>query len=177
VGAVVLVALSAVLASAYGGSPREIADALSMTATKVEARWSRLAGLGQAGPTAPMEGATDPRAAPERVPADSDRPLEAPTRSVDPSALAPGAPVPLDAAAEPLRLAPARLSLPSDPGASVFVDGVYVGTTPLLDLAVPPGQHLVRVEQPDRLPYTLSVTVDPGQDLSLTGIAPDRREP
>jgi len=77
--------------------------------------------------------------------------------------------------ADSLPLAPGRLSLQSYPWASVFVDGAYVGTTPLLDLPVSAGPHVVRIERPDRVPYAVSVTVEPGQDLRLTRIVLDRR--
>ena len=55
------------------------------------------------------------------------------------------------------------LDLRSDPeGARVWVDGVFLGATPLLDCGLPRGEHVVRVATPDGVEGGLSVQVKPG---------------
>lgn len=67
-------------------------------------------------------------------------------------------------------LAPGRLSLQSYPWGAVYIDGVFVGNTPLLDIRVPAGDHQIRIERPPYDPFSVILTVEPGQMLRLTGI-------
>lgn len=54
-------------------------------------------------------------------------------------------------------------------GASVFVDGRAVGTTPLSVSEVPVGSHVVRLELPDHKPWTASRQVTAGRQERVTG--------
>jgi hypothetical protein len=65
---------------------------------------------------------------------------------------------------------PGRLSLQSYPWAEVYLDGDYLGNSPLVDVRVSPGTHQIRVERIGYEPYLREVTVQPGQALRLTGI-------
>jgi hypothetical protein len=66
--------------------------------------------------------------------------------------------------------APGTLSMQTYPWGAVYIDGRYVGTTPLVDLVVPAGPHQIRVERDGQPAYVREVTVLPGQALRLTGI-------
>jgi hypothetical protein len=63
-----------------------------------------------------------------------------------------------------------RLALQSYPWGAVYVDGVFVGNTPILDVRVPAGEHEIRIEREPYDPYVTTVTVHPGRTLRLTGI-------
>jgi formylglycine-generating enzyme required for sulfatase activity len=52
-------------------------------------------------------------------------------------------------------------------GAKVFVDGRPVGVTPLKDFSLPPGEHIVSVDQKGYDSYTKRVQVEKGRTLSL----------
>ena len=52
-------------------------------------------------------------------------------------------------------------------GASVYVDGKRVGTTPLKESALSPGQHVVLVEAPGYQSYQKRLKVDPGRTVSM----------
>jgi len=47
-------------------------------------------------------------------------------------------------------------------GATVYVDDLPVGITPLTMINVKPGPHRVRIELPGNRPWTTSVTVEAG---------------
>jgi len=236
-GALVLVALTVVLAAASGTTAEDLALAFSAAASTVEERLSRGApseAEAVARPAAAHDStfgrASETRLLAAREPSDAGAappavgephtlsvgpavdaggaatpaPLavspdlgasageDLPPATPAPETSAPGPPVPENPAprssmpsgpdrsseappAEVLTtLAPARLSLQSYPWGSVYVDGAYVGTTPLLDLPIYAGAHIIRIERPDRLPYVRTVTAEPGQDLRLTGIVLDR---
>jgi len=66
---------------------------------------------------------------------------------------------------------PGVLFINSSPWGEVYLDDRLVGTTPLAGLAVPPGEHRLRVVRPGFEPYEQSVSVAPGQQLRLTNIA------
>jgi hypothetical protein len=51
-------------------------------------------------------------------------------------------------------------------GAEVLVDGVSVGRTPLAPLALPIGEHTLRVVHPERLPVEGTVTIRAGADTA-----------
>lgn len=71
--------------------------------------------------------------------------------------------------------ATALLELASVPGfATVFVDGIERGKTPLIIRGLPPGDHLVRLEAPVHLPLTRRVTVGQGAERLVLTMQPDR---
>jgi hypothetical protein len=69
-----------------------------------------------------------------------------------------------------MALIPGSLSLQTYPWGAVYVDGNFVGNSPLLDVRVAPGIHTIRVERQGYEPYLRELTVQPGQTLRLTGI-------
>jgi serine/threonine protein kinase len=85
--------------------------------------------------------------APARVTADVSAVAAGAAPSRKPEAARPEAPARPEtpATAEPNPKA-ARLSVSSDVVANVFVDGVFVHTTPVTNLKVAPGRHVVRLE-------------------------------
>lgn len=63
---------------------------------------------------------------------------------------------------------PGRLRIDSEPpGARVNVDGVYLGTTPMISGPLIPGSHPVRVEREGHFPWATSAQVAPGTDLEI----------
>lgn len=63
-------------------------------------------------------------------------------------------------------VAPGKLSVTSEPWASVTVDGTLVAReTPLRGWALPPGKHVVVLENPVYGRRTLEVDVGPGEDV------------
>ena len=63
---------------------------------------------------------------------------------------------------------PGRLRVRSDPGgARVTVDDTFLGSTPLLSTALPPGPHAVRVELDRHFAWKSTVTLPPGRELRL----------
>jgi len=58
---------------------------------------------------------------------------------------------------------PGTLQIASRPaGATVYVDDLRVGTTPMTMSGVKPGAHRLRIELPGHRPWTTSVNVEPG---------------
>ncbi len=62
----------------------------------------------------------------------------------------------------------ALLASSTPPGAQLFVDGVLVGTTPLLLPGVTPGPHAIRLELAGFQPWSSSVEIAPNQRYRLT---------
>jgi len=61
------------------------------------------------------------------------------------------------------------LNVESDPsGAKVYVDGDYVGTTPLEDYKLSPGEHTLRITKDGYEEYTKTVTVEAGKSVSVS---------
>ena len=59
---------------------------------------------------------------------------------------------------------PGRLSVQSRPSAGVFVDGQFIGYTPIQNFALPPGNYTVRlVREEFGLDYSRSVTIQAGE--------------
>ncbi len=52
-------------------------------------------------------------------------------------------------------------------GADVFVDGRNVGATPMSNIVISVGGHIVLVEKPGYTPYQKRLTVEPGRSVSL----------
>jgi hypothetical protein len=95
-------------------------------------------------------------------------PVPPPTR--EPSRVTPAPPQPSLEEREEMGLIPGSLSLQTYPWGAVYVDGNFVGNSPLLDVRVAPGIHTIRVERQGYEPYLRELTVQPGQALRLTGI-------
>jgi eukaryotic-like serine/threonine-protein kinase len=92
-------------------------------------------------------------------------------------------PVPLDAApeiraekTEAATSASGRLQIGIRPWASVSLDGVAIGETPLAPVALAPGIHTARIEHPSYRPLVRQITVRSGEtvrlkvDLGLDGV-------
>lgn len=66
---------------------------------------------------------------------------------------------------------PARLTITADATAEAFVDGHYVRPTPVVDLELPPGRHVVRVQStaPGRRlpPHQQTIELHPGEQKAL----------
>lgn len=95
-------------------------------------------------------------------------PVPPPTR--EPSRVTPAPPQPSLEAREEMALLPGSLSLQTYPWGAVYVDGNFVGNSPLLDVRVAPGIHTIRVERQGYEPYLRELIIQPGQALRLTGI-------
>jgi hypothetical protein len=54
------------------------------------------------------------------------------------------------------------LTIAADPFAEVYIDGADAGQTPLVEYAVKPGRHAIRVERPGFRTVTETVQVAPG---------------
>lgn len=89
--------------------------------------------------------------------------------SPPPAASAPSPAPPSPAVPEPAP-SPGTLFLQTYPWGRVYVDGAYVGNTPLISTQIPAGPHWIRVERPGYEPHAEYVVVEPGQPLRLTGI-------
>jgi len=109
---------------------------------------------------------------------DSDVDLESPERAArEPSALPASSPRQhaANGGSEPLErdvltdepAAQATLRINSRPWSRVFVDGRLVGTTPQLGVSVAPGQHTIRLVNPDfEMAKTFTVDVAAGESLT-----------
>jgi hypothetical protein len=140
-------------------------------------------------PASPATADTAEAAAPESPPASTPAPPPAERAEVVPPvtraeprqapATQPPAPVSQPPRATPpaapsADVTPGTLSIQSYPWGSVYIDGAYVGTTPLLGYRIPAGNHVLRVERPEYEPYVEDLVVLPGQSLRLTGIVLSR---
>jgi len=120
---------------------------------------------------APERGAASPPpssdlpAPPNPQPAAADPRAEASS----PAPLSPSPVLPVPPAPEPVP-APGSLFLQVYPWGRVYIDGVYVGNTPLLGTEVGAGVHWIRIERPGYEPHVEYVVVEPSQALRLTGI-------
>jgi len=62
------------------------------------------------------------------------------------------------------------LSLETRPWGWAYVDGAYLGATPLDDVKLSPGYHTVRVERDGFRGYSTAVTVEAGRALELADV-------
>lgn len=127
---------------------------------------------------APERGAASPPPSSD-LPARSDpQPAAADPRAEasPPAPLSPSPVLPVPPAPEPAP-APGSLFLQVYPWGRVYIDGVYVGDTPLLGTEVGAGVHWIRVERPGYEPHVEYVVVEPAQALRLTGITLKRGRP
>ena len=100
-----------------------------------------------------------------RTPAPTPTPSAASTPSplfANPEPVAPPAP--------PAPPAPAELGVSTRPWGHLYIDGRYVGDTPIAALSLDPGSHLVRVVRPGYRPVERSLVVRPGERVRLTDI-------
>jgi hypothetical protein len=65
---------------------------------------------------------------------------------------------------------PGTLSLHSYPWGEVYLDGDYVGNSPIVGLRVSAGSHEVRIERDGYEPYVEMITVEAGDVVRRTGI-------
>jgi len=66
------------------------------------------------------------------------------------------------------RVEPGKIQVDTEPGgARVSIDNAYLGVTPLISGTLLAGKHDVRVEAPNRFPWTSRVEVRPGQELQI----------
>ncbi len=66
--------------------------------------------------------------------------------------------------------APGRLWVQADPWAYVYLDGEILQETPIMNLAIPPGRHTLRVARDLYEPFEQIINVSPGETVRLTGI-------
>jgi hypothetical protein len=126
-------------------------------------------------PSSDLPARSNPQPAAADPPAEASPPApraEAPPPA--PLSLSPGLSVP--PAPEPVP-APGSLFLQVYPWGRVYIDGVYVGNTPLLGTEVGAGVHWIRIERPGYEPHVEYVVVEPSQALRLTGIILKRGPP
>jgi hypothetical protein len=62
------------------------------------------------------------------------------------------------------------LSLATRPWSWVYVDGAYLGPTPLTDVKLSPGYHTLRVERDGFEGYSTTVTVVAGRSLTMPDV-------
>jgi hypothetical protein len=66
------------------------------------------------------------------------------------------------------RVEPGKIQVETEPaGARVSIDNAYLGVTPLISGTLLAGKHDVRVDAPNRFPWTSRVDVRPGQELQI----------
>lgn len=118
------------------------------------------------------------------APTPTPRPVASPRMAALPpkpvASVAPPAATPLPASPTPpptTQPAAGMLQVAVRPWAEVFLDGKPLGTTPLDRLALPSGDHVVRVRHPAFEPLERHVSVKPGEttklivDLPAEGVA------
>jgi len=75
--------------------------------------------------------------------------------------------------AEPVALVPAEpghIWISADPWGELYIDGVYVGNTPALNLPLGAGSHVLRIERAGYAPFERDFELSPGQELRITDI-------
>jgi len=61
------------------------------------------------------------------------------------------------------------LKLDAEPaGVRVYLDGLDMGRTPLVLRDISPGQHVLKLDHPERVPYEEKITVKPNEETSLS---------
>jgi hypothetical protein len=95
--------------------------------------------------------------APDRRPINPRRePQRPPSRPTPPPVVQQAAPAPAPVEEQGF------LTIDSDPSGEVFIDGVDVGPTPLVNYALKPGTHQLRIEAPCCKTYSRSIQVSNG---------------
>lgn len=125
---------------------------VAVTATDTtEATSATVVSPSNPGATAPLR--TSPEPTPSSSPRQTAMSRSTPEEERDAEALEPGV-----------------LSLQSYPWGEVYLDGDFVGNSPILDLRVSAGPHEIRIEREGYDPYVEMVTVEPGEVIRRTGI-------
>jgi len=65
---------------------------------------------------------------------------------------------------------PAHLYLNATPWGRVFIDDKLVGNTPMADLQVTPGYHVIRIDRDGFQSFTREIAIEAGEALRLTDI-------
>jgi len=97
---------------------------------------------------------------PRRAPA-RERPVPVPAAAEQPASPAPAAPVSAD---------PGRLTISSTPWGQLVIDGRMYGNTPRIGLPIAVGQRRIRIARDGFAPFDTTITVDPGENIRITGI-------
>jgi hypothetical protein len=166
---------------ALGGAPEEIPDAPAAEDVAPTVAADAVTDDPEAdnrGTAAPDRGAASPPPSSD-LPARSDpQPAAADPRAeaAPPAPPSPSPVLPVPPAPEPVP-APGSVFLQVYPWGRVYIDGVYVGNTPLLGTEVGAGVHWIRIERPGYEPHVEYVVVEPSQALRLTGIILKRGPP
>jgi hypothetical protein len=108
----------------------------------------------------PTRAVSPPRSAPARAPA----------KTIAPPARRPAPPPEPTPEPAPAPVTPGRLLVSATPWGILYVDGRPMGTTPVRDLQVAPGTHVVRITHEGYEPFEGSIQVTAGQEVRLTGI-------
>ncbi len=123
--------------------------------------------------------ATDSAPAPARSPAGSTqaarpsgaaRPAASSTAGASRSRAAAPRPAPRAAPAPARPAEPGHLFVNATPWGQLYVDGQLIGNTPRANLALPAGDHTIRVLREGYNPFERTIKVEPGQTVRLTDI-------
>ena len=73
--------------------------------------------------------------------------------------------------------APGALFVNTDPWGQLYIDGTLIGNTPKGNLRIGPGTHTIRVVRFGFEPYERTIRVAPGQEIRMTNIVLQPRQP
>jgi hypothetical protein len=65
----------------------------------------------------------------------------------------------------------------SRPWGALYVDGQYVGDTPMSSVPIKPGEHLIRIVRPGHRPIERTIVARPGEQVRLTDLRLVRESP
>jgi serine/threonine-protein kinase len=114
---------------------------------------------GPAKPRAPAHDVAAPAADPPPIPA---KPRD-PARDVAPPEIPADPPIPAIDPPRATRQAPGLLSIDSTPYATIFVDGVRLGVTPIVKRSLPAGRRALRAELADGRSKSLAIDIPAGK--------------
>jgi eukaryotic-like serine/threonine-protein kinase len=107
------------------------------------------------------------RFAPRPAPAPSPRPAPAPKEPVTASAPAPAPAPSVSAPAAPEATGNGTLRISTRPWTNVSIGGRSIGSTPQMNISLPPGRHTVRLTNPEfGIDENVVVTIEPGQTVT-----------
>ena len=72
---------------------------------------------------------------------------------------------------------PATVGVNARPWGHLYIDGRYIGETPVASVPVAPGRHQIRVVRPGFLPVDREIVVTAGEALRVTDIELRRELP
>lgn len=125
----------------------------------------------------PAPAVTTPTEAPAPAPAAAaESPATRTSPTAPPATAATTAPVATVPTA-PVAQQPARLSINAVPWGQVYVDDVFIGNTPRVNVDLAPGERRIRVVRDGYEPFASTITVSPGEAVRLTNIELVRRRP